>query len=92
MKTVFLSTLFLLVAACSAGDPDEVKVSADSGSESETVGAEIARDYNHSMNRARNVEVQLDDHKRDLDAAIEKQTDPARSMKRGLCVRGPGLK
>lgn len=78
MKTVFLTTLFLLFAACSAADTDEVKVRPDAGAESETVGAEIARDYNSSMNRARNVEIQLDDHKRDLDAAIEKQTNPDR--------------
>lgn len=78
MKTVFITTLLLLVAACGSGESDEVKVRTDSGSESETVGAEIATDYNRQMNRARNVEIQLDDHKRDLDAAIEKQTDPDR--------------
>lgn len=76
MKTFLLTTLFLLVAACSSGDSDEVSVRADS--EPETVGAEIARDYNRQMNRARNVEIQLEDHKRDLDAAIEKQTNPDR--------------
>ena len=53
-------------------------VRSEPGSESGTVGAEIARDYNQQMNRARNVEIQLDDHKRDLDAAIEKQTNPDR--------------
>jgi len=78
MKTVVLTALFLLVAACSSGDPDEVKARTESGSESETAGAEIARDYNRQMNRARDVEIQLDDHKRDLDAAIEKQTNPDR--------------
>ena len=78
MKTAILTTLFLLVAACSSGDSDEVKVRTDAGSESETVGAEIASDYNRQMNRARDVEIQLDDHKRDLDAAIEKQTNPDR--------------
>jgi hypothetical protein len=76
MKTVLLTALFLLVAACGSGESDEVAVRADS--EPETVGTEIARDYNQQMNRARDVEIQLDDHKRDLDAAIEKQTNPDR--------------
>lgn len=78
MKTAILTTFFLLVAACSAGESDEVSVRSEPGSEAETVGAEIARDYNRQMNRARDVEIQLDDHKRDLDAAIEKQTNPDR--------------
>ena len=74
MKTVFLIVMALLVTACSTGDSDEVTVQG----ESETVGAEIARDYNQQMNRARNVEIQLEDHKRDLDEAIERQTNPDR--------------
>ena len=76
MRITILTTLFLLVAACSSGESDDVTVRSEPGSESGTVGAEIARDYNQQMNRARNVEIQLDDHKRDLDAAIEKQTNP----------------
>lgn len=78
MKTVIWLAASLLLAACSAGDSDDVTVPADSGSEAETVGTEIARDYNRQMNRARDVEIQLDDHKRDLDEAIEKQTNPDR--------------
>ena len=74
MKYVFLISMAGLVASCSTGDSDEVRVQ----SEGETVGAEIARDYNQQMNRARNVEIQLEDHKRDLDEAIEKQTNPDR--------------
>ena len=64
------------MTACSSGESDEVTVRDSSGSE--TVGAEIARDYNRQMDRARNVELELDQHKRDLDAAIERQTDPDR--------------
>ncbi len=44
----------------------------------ETVGAEIASGYNQQMNKARNVEIQLDQHKRDLDAAID-DSDPGKS-------------
>ena len=74
MKHVFLIAMALLFAACSTGESDEVSVQG----EGETVGAEIARDYNQQMNRARDVEIQLEDHKRDLDEAIEKQTNPDR--------------
>lgn len=72
MKYVLLVSMAWLAAACSTGESDDVKVQSDG----ETVGAEIASDYNRQMNRARNVEIQLEDHKRDLDEAIEKQTNP----------------
>ncbi len=74
MKNGMLIATALLMAACGAGDSDEVTARDEGG----TVGAEIASDYNRQMNRARNVEIQLDDHKRDLDDAIEKQTNPDR--------------
>ena len=74
MKYGMLIATALLTAACGAGQSDEVTVRDEGG----TVGAEIASDYNRQMNRARNVEIQLDDHKRDLDEAIEKQTNPDR--------------
>ena len=74
MKYVLLICSAWLVTACGTGESDEVKVQ----SEGETVGAEIASDYNRQMNRARNVEIQLEDHKRDLDEVIEKQTNPDR--------------
>lgn len=77
MKTLTLIATALFATACSS-ESDEVTVREGSGSGSETVGAEIARDYNRQMDRARNVELQLDEHKRDLDAAIERQTDPQR--------------
>ena len=74
MKNGMLIAAMAIMAACSAGESDEVTA----GDEGETVGAEIASDYNRQMNRARNVEIQLDDHKRNLDDAIEKQTNPDR--------------
>ena len=36
-----------------------------------TVGAEIANDYNRQMQKAENVELQLQDQKAAIDAAIE---------------------
>ena len=72
MKHAALMILAAVVAACGAGESDEVSVR----DEGETIGTEIASDYNRQMNRARDVEIQLQDHKRDLDAAIERQTDP----------------
>ncbi len=74
MRNGLLITATVLMAACGAGQSDEVTVR----DEAETVGAGIASDYKRQMNRARNVEIQLDDHKRDLDDAIEKQTNPDR--------------
>ena len=74
MKNGILIVAAMLIAACGSGESDEVTVR----DEGETVGAEIAGDYNRQMNRARNVEIQLEDHKRDLDEAIEKQTNPDR--------------
>jgi outer membrane lipopolysaccharide assembly protein LptE/RlpB len=73
-QLTLLTAMAWMLAACGASDSDEVEVR----DEGETVGAEIASDYNRQMDRARNVEIQLDDHKRDLDAAIEQQTDPDR--------------
>ena len=70
---VFIATV-ALVSACGSDDADEVSVRDEGG----TVGAEIASDYNRQMNRARDVEVQLEQHKRSLDEAIEKQTNPDR--------------
>jgi len=69
MKAFLLIPACIVIAACSAGDSDERR--------EPTVGAEVASDYNRQMNRAREVELQLDQQKRDLDAAIE-ASDPAR--------------
>lgn len=74
MRYGFLISMIWFTAACTGGDTDEVKA----GGEDQTVGAEIASDYNRQMNRARDVEIQLEAHKRDLDEAIEKQTNPDR--------------
>ena len=72
MKQAAMMAIAVLVAACGAGESDEVSARDDG----ETIGTEIASDYNRQMNKARDVELQLQDHKRDLDATIERQTDP----------------
>ena len=69
MKSFLLIPVCVVMAACSVGDSDERR--------EPTVGAEVASDYNRQMNKAREVELQLDQQKRDLDAAIE-ASDPAR--------------
>jgi hypothetical protein len=63
MKIFFILATSLLVVGCSSGDSDEHR--------EETVGAEIANDYNRQMQKAADVEIQLQNQKRDLDAAIE---------------------
>ena len=70
MKTLSLIIVSLAMAACSSSDSDEVR--------QETVGAEIASGYNQQMQRARDVEIQLDQQKRDLDAAIESSEEGRR--------------
>jgi outer membrane biogenesis lipoprotein LolB len=63
MKAILLilaSTLLLGCGASSSDDPRE-----------ETVGAEIASGYNQQMQRAQDVQLELEAGKRDLDAAIE---------------------
>ena len=63
MKTFSQIFFALAISACSPSDSDEVR--------QPTVGAEVASGYNQQMQRARNVELELDQQKRDLDAAIE---------------------
>ncbi len=70
MRTLTSIAVSLALFACSS-DNDTAKP------REETVGAEIASGYNQQMNKARNVEIQVDQHKRDLDAAIE-DSDPGK--------------
>ena len=72
MRIPSLILISLVISACSSGDSN-----ADADRD-ETVGAEIANDYNRQMQRARDVELQLDAQKRDLDAAIEASDQPRR--------------
>lgn len=66
-KMTLTVSIGILVAACGGSESDARR--------EPTAGAEIASDYNRQMNRAREVELRLDEQKRDLDAAIE-ASDP----------------
>jgi len=61
-------SLSLLFAGC-GGDSSNDE-SADSA-EGDTVGAEIAEDFNKQMDKARDVEKILQDSKEEIDAAVE---------------------
>lgn len=63
MKVSLLGATLLALAACGSG-PDDAE-------ERETVGTEIARDYNNAMDKARNVENLSFENKDRLDAALE---------------------
>ena len=43
-----------------------------SSSDDDTVGAEIADDYNEAMDKAAEVETQLEEHKQAVDEALKK--------------------
>ncbi len=65
MKTLIILAFGLVFAGC-GGSADE-----------ETVGKEIADDYNEAMEKARQVEEELKEHAEDLDKAIEEAMDDA---------------
>ena len=70
MKISLLVALILLLSACSPGSSDSVKT------DDEPVGAEVARDYNNAMNKARNVENLTFESKDRTDAALEDAEAP----------------
>lgn len=59
MRTMIILVMSLLVTGCG------------SSSDKETVGKEIADDYNEAMDKAREVEDKLQEHKEDIDKALE---------------------
>lgn len=65
MKLFILLATSLLFAGCDAGEP-EVR--------DDTVGKEIADDYNQALDKARNVEVQLQDR---VDSMEQSMKNPA---------------
>lgn len=62
-KTFMTISVLLLLSACGGETAD--------GPPEETVGGEIADGYNRQLEKASEVELQLEAQKRDLDAAIE---------------------
>jgi hypothetical protein len=63
MRILLLAITASTFIGCSTDSRDEART--------ETVGAEIANDYNTQMQKAQNVELQLQDQKAAIDAAIE---------------------
>jgi hypothetical protein len=63
MKAMFLLLTSALLFGCGTSGTDDPR--------EETVGAEIASGYNQQMQRARDVQLELETGKRDLDDAIE---------------------
>ena len=63
MRTLIILVFGLVFAGC-GGSADE-----------ETVGKEIADDYNEAMEKARQVEEKLKEHAEDLEKAIEEAMD-----------------
>ena len=63
MRLLTLIATSLLICACSSGDSEAPR--------EETIGREIANDYTRQMEKAQNVELQLEQQKRDIDAALE---------------------
>lgn len=72
MKILILFAASLILFGCGSNSSDQAVEPRE-----ETVGAEIADNYTQQMNKARDVEIQLEQQKRDLDAAIE-GSDPGR--------------
>jgi len=70
MRILALAMLLSVLAACGSEPSDDRR--------EPTTGAEIANDYNRQMQKAQNVELQLEKQKAAIDAAIEESTNSSR--------------
>jgi hypothetical protein len=61
MRALLVFTISLLMLGCSSGETD---------SRDETIGKEIADDYNAAMDKAKNVENQVMEQKQKMDDAL----------------------
>lgn len=61
MKALVVFAISMLMFGCSSGDSD---------SREETIGKEIADDYNAAMDKAQNVENQVMEQKQKIDEAL----------------------
>ncbi len=66
MKRLTLFAVAVLLGACGAGDSANTDDRQDT-----TVGAEVANGYTEQMNKAREVEIQMQDQKLAIDAALK---------------------
>ena len=71
MRTLLLLACLTLVACGSSDNDSSDNGSSDENSSGDTVGAEIAEDFNNAMDKAQNVEDLLQESKENLDEALE---------------------
>jgi ABC-type glycerol-3-phosphate transport system substrate-binding protein len=65
---VVMLSMGLMLAGCGGDTADDESTDSAPG---DTVGAEIAEDFNKSMDKARDIEEKLQDSKDAIDAAVE---------------------
>lgn len=76
MKT-HLTPVLACAAACLFAGCDAQKSDAARDSERETVGSQVADDYNRQMERARDVEIQLQDKMERVEDALREADSQA---------------
>ena len=67
MRILLVLAMLLLACGCSSDDSD---------TREETIGKEIADDYNAAMDKAQNVEDLMQEQKEKMDEALEEDQDP----------------
>ena len=65
---VVMLSMGLMLVGCGGDNSDDESTDSEAG---DTVGAEIAEDFNKSMDKAREIEEILQDSKEAIDAAVE---------------------
>jgi len=72
MKSLLVVILSMFIFACSSDEPDKLEERA------ETIGKEIADDYNQALDRAKEVELKLQEQKDAIDKALEEAEKAAK--------------
>jgi len=72
MRTLLAVILSMFVLACSSDKPEEVE------ERTETIGKEIADNYNQALDRAKDVEAKLQEQKEAIDKALQEAEKAAR--------------
>jgi len=65
LLSLFLLTIVFALAGCGGSSDNE------ESDDNETIGAEIAKDYNRQMDKAADVEAQLLESKKNIDEAVD---------------------